>query len=232
MLLLVAARDKTRGEPPKAAGPPAILDCMLNVRARGPIGVIINPLVALLAKTGLTPNALTIAGAVGTVVGAALIARGELFWGVVLTTVFVLFDMVDGQLARAQGKSGPWGALLDSTLDRLSDGVIFAALVIWFGRSAPNEEPWIAGLALFCLLSGALVSYVKARAEGLGLACNVGFAERAERLIIVLVGTGLAGLGVAYVMAAALWFLAAASVVTIGQRLAAVRRQVVALEPR
>jgi CDP-diacylglycerol---glycerol-3-phosphate 3-phosphatidyltransferase len=205
---------------------------MLNVRARGPIGVVVNPLVALLAKTGLTPNALTVAGAVGTVVGAALMARGELFWGVIVTTIFVLFDMIDGRLARAQGTSGPWGALLDSTLDRLSDGVIFGALVIWFGRSAPQDEPWLAGLALFCLLSGALVSYVKARAEGLGLTCNVGFAERAERLIIVLVGTGLAGLGVRYVMAAALWFLAAASVITIGQRLLAVRRQVVALEPR
>lgn len=205
---------------------------MLNVRARGPIGVVVNPLVAVLAKTGLTPNALTVAGAVGTVVGAALMARGELFWGVIVTTIFVLFDMIDGRLARAQGTSGPWGALLDSTLDRLSDGVIFGALVIWFGRSAPEDEPWLAGLALFCLLSGALVSYVKARAEGLGLTCNVGFAERAERLIIVLVGTGLAGLGVRYVMAIALWFLAAASVITIGQRLLAVRRQVVALEPR
>lgn len=209
-----------------------ILDLMLNVRARGPIGVVVNPLVAVLAKTGLTPNALTVAGAVGTVVGAALMARGELFWGVVVTSIFVLFDMIDGRLARAQGTSGPWGALLDSTLDRLSDGVIFGALVIWFGRSAPEDEPWLAGLALFCLLSGALVSYVKARAEGLGLTCNVGFAERAERLIIVLVGTGLAGLGVHYVMAVALWFLAAASVITIGQRLVAVRRQVVALEPR
>lgn len=205
---------------------------MLNVRARGPIGVVVNPLVAVLAKTGLTPNALTVAGAVGTVVGAALMARGELFWGVIVTTIFVLFDMIDGRLARAQGTSGPWGALLDSTLDRLSDGVIFGALVIWFGRSAPDEEPWLAGLALFCLLSGALVSYVKARAEGLGLTCNVGFAERAERLIIVLVGTGLQGLGVRYVMAIALWFLAAASVITVGQRLLAVRRQVVALEPR
>lgn len=205
---------------------------MLNVRARGPIGVIVNPLVALLARTGLTPNALTIAGAVGTVAGAALIARGHLFWGVMATTVFVLFDMIDGRLARAQGTSGPWGALLDSTLDRLSDAVIFAALVIWFGRRTPDEQPWIAGLALFCLIAGALVSYVKARAEGLGLTCNVGFAERAERLIIVLVGTGLAGLGVRYILAAALWFLAAASVITIGQRLAAVRRQVVALEPR
>jgi CDP-diacylglycerol--glycerol-3-phosphate 3-phosphatidyltransferase len=205
---------------------------MLNVRARGPIGVVVNPLVALLAKTGLTPNALTVAGAVGTVLGAALMARGQLFWGVIVATIFVLFDLIDGRLARAQGTSGPWGALLDSTLDRLSDGVIFGALVIWFGRSAPDDQPWLAGLALFCLLAGALVSYVKARAEGLGLTCNVGFAERAERLIIVLVGTGLDGLGVGYVMAAALWFLAAASVVTIGQRLAAVRRQVVALEPR
>ena len=205
---------------------------MLNVRARGPIGIIVNPLVALLARTGLTPNALTIAGAIGTVAGAALIARGELFWGVMLTTLFVLFDMLDGRLARAQGTSGPWGALLDSTLDRLSDAVIFAALVIWFGRLSAHEQPWLAGLALFCLLAGALVSYIKARAEGLGLTCNVGFAERAERLIIVLVGTGLAGLGVRYILAVALWFLAAASVVTIGQRLAAVRRQVVALEPR
>jgi len=232
MLLLLAAPDKPCCVRTVSAAAAGILGSMLNVRARGPIGVVVNPLVAVLAKTGLTPNALTVAGAVGTVLGAALMARGELFWGVIVTTVFVLFDMIDGRLARAQGTSGPWGALLDSTLDRLSDGVIFGALVIWFGRSAPHDEPWLAGLALFCLLSGALVSYVKARAEGLGLTCNVGFAERAERLIIVLVGTGLQGLGVRYVMAIALWFLAAASVVTIGQRLFAVRRQVVALEPR
>ncbi|MCA1823118.1 MAG: phosphatidylinositol phosphate synthase [Mycobacteriales bacterium] len=197
---------------------------MLN-RVREPIGVAVAPIVRALARTPFSANGLTITGAIGTYVGAFLLAAGQLFWGTMVTTLFVLFDLVDGRLARARGTTGPWGALLDSTLDRLSDAAIFAALVVWF--SGDGDEPWLAGLALFCLAAGAVVPYVKARAEGLGLRCDVGFAERAERLIIALVGTGLYGLGVPYVLPVALWGLAVASVVTIGQRLVTAHRQIV-----
>ncbi len=140
---------------------------------------------------------------------------------------FVLFDMLDGALAKARGGATVWGALLDSTLDRVTDGAMFAA-VVWHFARGDDDQPWLAGLALFCLVAGAVISYVKARAEGLGLRCDVGIAERAERLILVLVGTGLDGLGVPYVLAGLLWVLAVASVVTIAQRMVFVRAQAVA----
>ena len=196
---------------------------MLN-RVREPIGAAVAPLVTALERTPFTANGLTIAGAVGSIGGAALIATGRLFVGTLVTTVFVLFDLIDGRLARARGTTSAWGALLDSTLDRITDAAIFAAIIVWF--SSDGAQPWIAALALFCLAAGAVVPYVKARAEGLGLTCDVGFAERAERLIIALVGTGLHGLGVPFILAAAMWFLAASSVITIAQRLADAHGQI------
>lgn len=199
---------------------------MLSANARGPIGRFMAPVGRTLAKTPLTPNALTVAGGAGAIGGSVVIAQGHLFVGCLVTTVFVLLDLVDGTLARARGLTSPWGAFLDSTMDRVSDGAIFSGVVFWYaGRGG---EPWIAGVALFCLVSGVVVSYIKARAEGLGFTCNVGFAERAERLIILLVGVGLEGLGLPFAMAVALWVLALASVVTVVQRLVVVHRQIVA----
>ncbi|MDQ1712887.1 MAG: CDP-diacylglycerol---glycerol-3-phosphate 3-phosphatidyltransferase [Frankiaceae bacterium] len=174
-----------------------------------------------LARTPVTPDMITVTALLGTLAGAGFIASGHLVLGGILCWAFAMLDSVDGSLARARGVSSPWGALLDSTCDRVADGAIFGALVLWYATS----QPWIARLALFCLVFGVVVSYVKARAEGLGLSANVGFAERAERLIIVLVGVILGGWGVPYVLAACLWVLAVATVVTIGQRLAEVRRQ-------
>jgi CDP-diacylglycerol---glycerol-3-phosphate 3-phosphatidyltransferase len=145
-------------------------------------------------------------------------------------TFFVLADMLDGTLARLKGTSGPWGAFLDSTLDRVADASVFGGLALWFilgGRSK-----LLAGVALFCLVSGALVSYAKARAEGLGYRCDVGIAERSERLLIGLVAAGLAGLGVPYVLAIGLWALAALTAWTFGQRVLAVRRAIMAGEGR
>jgi CDP-diacylglycerol---glycerol-3-phosphate 3-phosphatidyltransferase len=136
-------------------------------------------------------------------------------------TGFVLGDMLDGLLARVKGTSGAWGAFLDSTLDRISDAAVFAGLTIWLIRTRQDALAWVA---LFCLVSGMLVSYAKARAEGLGISCNVGVAERTERLLITLVAAGLTGLGVPYVLTIGLWALAVLSVVTFGQRVDAVRR--------
>jgi CDP-diacylglycerol---glycerol-3-phosphate 3-phosphatidyltransferase len=177
-----------------------------------------------LVRTPITPDMITVTALAGTLVGAALIATGHLVAGGIVCWWFAMLDSVDGALARARGTSSSWGALLDSTSDRLADGAIFGALTL---HLAP-DEPWLARVALCCLVLGVGVSYVKARAEGLGVDCNVGFAERAERLIIVLVGVIL-GSWVPYVLAICLWFLAVATLVTVGQRLAHVHRR---LAPR
>src|SRR5215471_19359580 len=130
-----------------------------------------------------------------------------------------LADMLAGVLAVGRGTSGTWGAFLDSTLDRIGDAAVFAGLAIWLARTGQGV---LAGVALFCLVAGGLVSYAKARAEGLGLRCDVGIAERSERLLIALTSAGLAGLGVPYVLAIGMWGLAALSTVTFGQRVIAV----------
>lgn len=202
---------------------------MLN-KARGPIGIAVDPLVRALARTPLTANGLTIIGTLGALGGALLIADGRLFAGTLVVWFFVMFDMLDGRLAKARGGTTLWGALLDSTLDRVSDGAVFAAVVWHFSRGSAAEA-WVTALALYCLVSGAVISYVKARAEGLGIRCDVGIAERAERLILVLVGTGLHGLGVPFALVLLLWALAAVSTVTVAQRMAHVRRQAAALPP-
>ncbi|HEX8002815.1 MAG TPA: CDP-alcohol phosphatidyltransferase family protein [Mycobacteriales bacterium] len=174
-----------------------------------------------LVRTPIQPDHVTVAALLGTLTGAAYIASGRLVLGGFLCWGFAMLDSVDGSLARARGGGSQWGALLDSTCDRVSDAAIFGALVL---HLAHDGQPALARLALFCLMTGVVISYIKARAEGLGLTCNVGFAERAERLIIVLVGVIL-GSWVDYVLAVCLWALALATVVTIGQRVAEVRRQ-------
>ncbi len=188
---------------------------------------LVGPLTGVLARTPVTPNALTITGTVGVSAGAlALFPTGHLFVGTVVCTIFVMADMLDGALARVKGTSGRFGAFLDSTLDRIADASVFAGLAAWFVLGGHSRL--MAGVALFCLVSGALVSYAKARAEGLGLRCDVGLAERGERLLIALVAAGLDGLGVPYVLPAGLWVLAAASTFTFGQRVLAVRRSAAA----
>jgi CDP-diacylglycerol--glycerol-3-phosphate 3-phosphatidyltransferase len=200
---------------------------MLNVLARARLSHIVDPLGARLNSAGVSPDLITVIGTAGAVAGAVVFyPRGWFFVGTLVIWFFVMFDMLDGAVARARGTSSRWGALLDSTLDRVADAGVFGALIWWFARG--GDSPALLLAALLCLVLGTVVSYIKARAEGLGMTCNVGFAERSERLIIVLVGTGLDGLGVPYVQAVALWLLVAASAVTVAQRLAEVRRQATA----
>jgi CDP-diacylglycerol--glycerol-3-phosphate 3-phosphatidyltransferase len=201
---------------------------MLKV-LRPAITRILTPVTAALARTPVTPNALTIIGTIGVSACAlTLFPTGHLFWGVVGCTLFVLLDMLDGQLARVKGTTGKFGAFLDSTLDRVADAAIFSGLAVWFVLRGHDKV--LAGVALFCLVAGALVSYAKARAEGLGIRCDVGFAERTERLLIGLVATGLSGLGVPYVLPVGLWLLAGASAFTFGQRVLAVRKAATAAD--
>jgi CDP-diacylglycerol--glycerol-3-phosphate 3-phosphatidyltransferase len=196
---------------------------MLGGSARPVVARVVAPIVGVLARTGVTADMVTVTGFLGAVAGSVLlIAHGEFFLGAVVVTVSVLLDMLDGALARARGGGSVFGAVLDSTLDRASDAAVFGALIWWFaGR---GDDRLLLLLALLCLVLGVLTSYVKARAEGVGLSCDVGIVERTERLVLVLVGVGLGGLGVPYILPVALWILLAGSAVTVGQRLLAVHR--------
>jgi phosphatidylinositol phosphate synthase len=197
---------------------------MLN-QLRPALSRVITPVGRALARTGLTPNAITIIGTFGVVGGAlGFYPRGEFFWGTVVITIFVFFDMFDGAVARVTGRTSRFGAFLDSNMDRLSDAAIFSGLILRFARQ-DHHDLLIVGLALFCLVSGALVSYARARAEGIGVGATVGIAERGERLIVSLVAIGLDGLGVPYVLVIGLWLLALASAITVVQRFVAVRKQ-------
>jgi CDP-diacylglycerol--glycerol-3-phosphate 3-phosphatidyltransferase len=144
---------------------------------------------------------------------------GWLFPGAATATFFIFTDMLDGQLARIKGSSGKYGAFLDSTMDRFGDAAIFGGITIWFMRS----DHLLAVVSLFCLACGMSVSYVKARAEGLGLNANVGLIERPERLLIGLTSIGLSGLGIPYVLPIGMWAVAAGSAYTLYQRIRAVQ---------
>ena len=180
---------------------------------------LFNPIVQGLARTPVTPNMITVAGTVGVSAAAlSMFPIGELFPGAFIATCFVFTDMLDGQLARIKGNSGKYGAFLDSTMDRFGDAAVFGGITIWFMRT----NHLLAVVSLFCLAAGLSVSYVKARAEGLGLNANVGLIERPERLIIGLTSIGLSGLGIPYVLPIGMWGLAAGTALTLYQRMRAV----------
>ena len=197
---------------------------MLGSGARAAVGRFWAPVVGTLLRAGVTADAVTVTGTLGAVAGAVgLIATGHLFWGAFTVTVFVLLDMLDGALARARGGGSLFGAVLDSSLDRVVDAAVFGALVWWFTGEGDNRL--LALVALLCLVLGVMTSYVKARAEGVGLRCDVGVVERTERLILVLTGTGLYGLGLPYAVHVGLWLLLVGSAVTVVQRGVEVHRQ-------
>lgn len=204
---------------------------MLSRHAKSFATRLLNPVASGLLRLGVGPDAVTWAGTVVTVAASLwFYPRGEFFVGSLVITCFVVFDTLDGTMARLSGRSSRWGAFLDSTLDRVADAALFAGLLLWF--TGEGDDPVLTGVTLVVLVGGSVVSYARARAEGLGMTCNVGIAERAERIILVLVTTGLAGLfGWPWLQAAGLWLLAVLTVVTIGQRMVEVRRQAVTDPP-
>ncbi len=202
---------------------------MLN-NYRASISKATAPLAQRLVRMGVTADVVTVIGTIGATASALVFfPQGKWFTGAFLVWMFVMLDMVDGAVARASGKSSKFGALLDSSCDRVADAAVFGGLAWWFAR---HDQPWLLLAALLCLVLGSLTSYIRARAEGLGMTASVGFAERAERLIIVLVGTGVSGsfLGIPYAQAVSLWFLVGASTITVGQRIATVWKQSKAAE--
>ncbi|PRX46171.1 CDP-diacylglycerol--glycerol-3-phosphate 3-phosphatidyltransferase [Prauserella shujinwangii] len=196
---------------------------MLNIFARASVSRVTDPIGAALVRAGLTPNGMTLLGTAGAVACAlALFPNGMLLAGTFTVWGFTMLDLLDGAMARARGAGTPFGAVLDSTCDRLADGALFAAIAWWAFAVAGNHRA--AAAALLCLVLGLVISYVKARAEASGLHGDGGLVERAERLILALVGTGLEGFGVPYAVEGSLWLLAVLSVVTLLQRMAAVAR--------
>jgi len=189
------------------------------------VGRIADPLVNRLLAWGVTPNAVTATGTLGVTAAAlGFFPRGSFLTGTLIISFFVLTDTLDGAMARKRGTSSRFGAWLDSTCDRLADGAIFGGLLLWF--AGDGDDLVLVALTLFVLVATQLVSYMKARAEGIGLTCDVGIAERPERLIIVLVATGLVGFGVPDVLLdGALWLLALLTTITLAQRLREVHRQ-------
>ncbi|AQT71638.1 MULTISPECIES: phosphatidylinositol phosphate synthase [Streptomyces] len=205
---------------------------MLNKYARAFFTRVLTPFAAFLLRRGVSPDAVTLIGTAGVVAGALVFfPRGEFFWGTITITLFVFSDLVDGNMARQAGISSRWGAFLDSTLDRVADAAIFGGLALWYAGSGNDNA--LCAVAIFCLASGQVVSYTKARGESIGLPVAVnGLVERAERLVISLVAAGLSGLQtfgvpswIGVLLPIALWVVAAGSLVTLIQRVVTVRRE-------
>lgn len=194
---------------------------MIQNRLRAPVTRLITPVCELLLRLGLTANMLTTIGAVGVVAASfSFLASGELLIGTLLITIFALSDLLDGTMARISKSNGSkWGAFLDSTLDRISDAAICIGLWLYF-----RNESLIAWLLLLNLFLGGLIPYIRAKAEALSIKCDVGIAERVERLIIILIGSGLYGLGVTIAMPIALIVLTILSLITVLQRIRVVFR--------
>jgi CDP-diacylglycerol--glycerol-3-phosphate 3-phosphatidyltransferase len=190
---------------------------IVQTTARAVVSYGVNPLARFLLRIGVSPNAVTVAGTVGVLIGSYFGAQGHLFWGTVIVTACALTDVLDGTMARIKGSTGKFGALLDSSMDRIADGAVFGAVVYYLAGEGNPYNGVIA--ALISLVFGQVVSYVKARAESLGLNADVGIAERLERLLIVGAGGLLGAAGQDWGLPAALWVLAALAVITAFQRL-------------
>ncbi|MEV4275510.1 phosphatidylinositol phosphate synthase [Actinoplanes xinjiangensis] len=190
---------------------------IVQTTARAVVSYGVNPLARFLLRIGVSPNAVTVAGTVGVLIGSYFGSQGHLFWGTVIVTAFALTDVLDGTMARMRGGSGKFGALLDSSMDRIADGAVFGAVVYYLATEGNPYGGVVA--ALISLVFGQVVSYVKARAESLGLNADVGIAERLERLLIVGAGGLLGAAGQDWGLPAALWVLAALAVITAFQRL-------------
>jgi len=184
---------------------------MLSAILRKPVSRVVDPVAVFLLRIGITPNGMTFFGSLGTSAMALwLWPQGEYFWGTMGVIAFIFSDLLDGTMARISKKSSQWGAFFDSTIDRVVDVALIGALLL----SLLKSDDRLASVAFAALIGGFLVSYVKARAQAVSLDCDGGFAERAERIIILLTAVGFAGLGVPYILAIGIWILAISSVAT------------------
>ncbi len=188
---------------------------------------VITPTAQALLKVGLTPNIVTVSGAIGLVASALIFyPSGHLVLGTTLVAIFALGDLFDGTMARISNQgSSKWGGFLDSTIDRVTDSSVLIGLIFFLDRSGDRLLP----VAAVALVFGILVPYIRAKAESLDIACSGGLAERTERLIIMLLAILLHGIGVSFALAVGIWLMALLGAITSVQRILIVRRAVTAL---
>ena len=186
---------------------------------------VFTPVASVLLKAHVSPDAVTVVGTVGVLIGAlAFFPRGQFLVGCLVIAVFVFSDSLDGTMARLAGRPSQWGAFLDSTLDRVADAAIFVGVALWF--AGDGEDLLLTAVTLAALVGALMVSYARARAESLGADASVGVAERTERLAIILLAALLTGIfDQPMILAVGVWAVALLSWVTVGQRIWAVRRQ-------
>ena len=196
---------------------------MLQSSWREPVGKIIDPIARSLIKMRISANVISIIGGIGASISALyFFPLGEFLIGVIAVTIFALFDLFDGTVARLSAKgSSKWGAALDSTLDRISDSAILIGGYIYVQKNNDSLSKYF----LIALVSGFLVSYIKARAESLAIKCDGGVAERTERLIIILAAYGLFDLGISSAIEFGICLLTILSLITVAQRLVIVYKE-------
>jgi CDP-diacylglycerol--glycerol-3-phosphate 3-phosphatidyltransferase len=195
---------------------------VLNAKIRAGWDGLLRPAARVVARSRIHPNVITGAGVALQALAAVYIVQGHLIYAFIATFFSGVADVADGAIAKARGITTKFGALFDSTTDRLSDALFFIPIAWLYGVSpdtAARNHPWVAAVALVALVASFLVSYIKARAESLGYDCNVGFAERAERWILMCLALMF---NIIPVMVSV---LAAAAIVTFLQRFEHVRRQ-------
>jgi CDP-diacylglycerol--glycerol-3-phosphate 3-phosphatidyltransferase len=193
---------------------------LINIR-RNLAYHITDPMVRILSKSGVTPNALTFINLVLNIVAAYVIATSHFRLGGVLILVSGLFDLLDGALARFTRQTTKFGAILDSVTDRISEAAIFCGLLIWYIPQGANLEI----VLIFVVLIGSfLVSYIRARAEGVGWQCQVGLFTRAERVIVLAIGLLINQIFIHSIFIA-LCVMAVFVFITVVQRLIYLRKQ-------
>ena len=194
---------------------------MINAKLRGTWNRLMSPVGGALARTPLTPDQVSVIGVLLQALAAWYIVEGRLFVAALVAVVAAFADAFDGALARAKGAGRPFGALLDSTTDRLADALVFLPVAWLYGvdPETGHDSEAVALMALVALVASFLVSYIKARAEGLGFDCNVGIAERAERLIVIILSMAFD------ILPVGVGIIAVASIITFFQRLFHVRAQ-------
>jgi CDP-diacylglycerol--glycerol-3-phosphate 3-phosphatidyltransferase len=195
---------------------------MLSRSLKPAVTRLITPVAAFALRIGITPNAVTGAGAVGVIASALFFyPRGDFFLGTAVIAFFALSDLFDGTMARiSKAGASKWGSFLDSTIDRVTDSAILLGVSIYL----INNDDQLSFVVIATLVTGMLVPYIRAKAESFGVECSGGIAERTERLIMAMSAIALDGLGVPYVLAGGMWLLAVLGAVTVGQRMLIVRK--------
>jgi len=183
-----------------------------------------------LIESRLTPNAISLVGLAGNLAAAALVTQRLFFLAGVAFVLGSVMDTLDGRYSRMSGKGTLFGAFLDSTLDRLEEGVVLAAVAGYF---AARGDDFAAAMCVVAVLGSLMVSYARARAEALGVECKVGLATRPVRVVLLSIGLVFAkgaGLGDFELLAPAIYAIAALSAFTVGQRVWHVRGELIKLE--